>query len=92
MAKLPPLRKALIAHDIIHKHGLILLGVLNYGLCGNFLDAYKARKEKLMEITRILYPQTKGKHPCDDAEANRCLQQVIRWTDKIEKLIQLVDT
>jgi len=51
---------------------------------------YLHRKE-LMEITRLLFPQTEGLNPSYDEETNRCLQQVKRWSAKVDELIRLID-
>jgi hypothetical protein len=54
-------------------------------------DMHNSYHKGLMEITRLLFPQTKGQHPSHDEEANRCLQQVKRWIAKVGELIHLVD-
>jgi hypothetical protein len=55
-------------------------------------DFHHFMEKDLMEITRRLFPHTEGKHPSYDEETNRCLQQVKRWSAKVDELIRLVDT
>jgi hypothetical protein len=62
---------------------------LEKALMAHYLHHFLERE--LMEITRMLFPQTDGLHPSYDEEANRCLQQVKRWIAKVGELIRLVD-
>lgn len=91
IARFLPANKALLAYDLSH------FGFSPIGTVPLFMDQavecfFRSDKERfLMEITHLLFPQTKGQHPSYDAEASRCLQQVKRWIAKVEKLIRLVD-
>jgi hypothetical protein len=95
IARFLPANKALLAYDLSH------FGFSPIGTVPLFMDHavecfFRSDKERfLMEITRLLFPQTIGKHPTYDNEgegnANQCLQQVKRWIAKVEKLIRLVD-
>ena len=91
IASSPPLRKALIAYDLSH-FGFTPMEIIPLFMDQAVSVLSRTNKERfLMEITRLLFPQTRGQHPSYDAEASRCLQQVKRWIAKIERLIRLVD-
>jgi hypothetical protein len=91
IAEFLPVKKALIAYDLSH-FGFSAIGTVPLFMDHAVECFFRSDKERfLMEITRLLFPQSKGKHPSHDDEANQCLQQVKRWIAKVEKLIRLVD-
>jgi hypothetical protein len=91
IARFLPVDKALFAYDLSH-FGFSPIGTFPLFMDHAVENFFRTDKERfLMEITRLLFPQTKGQHPSHDEEASRCLQQVKRWIAKIEKLIRLVD-
>lgn len=98
IASFLPGDKALLAYDLSH------FGFSPIIIIPLFMDhavecLFRSDKERfLMEITRQLFPYTRGKNPSYiyegplySQEASQCLQQVKRWITKIEKLISLVD-